>query len=92
MGYCLKSVEDWHRYIDDKHIRIEALHFEYCVPTILDGAHNFEFFTQYQSFPRQNLVMVVGEQYSNFSGRCYFSFLQWVSETRVGYRPLALAI
>ena len=70
----LKSIENWHRYIDHQDVGIESLCFGDGILSIINSADDIKVFSQYGAYLLLNRFMVVSEQYSNLAHVLHASF------------------
>ncbi len=61
----LQSIENWHRYINYEHIRIETFCFYDSISSIIYGAHNVKVRGEYSTHPVQNCLMIIRKQHSD---------------------------
>jgi hypothetical protein len=61
----LKSIKNWHRYVDYEHIWVKTLHSCDGFPSITDGSYDFKIFAQYRAYLFHYRFMIISKQHSN---------------------------
>ena len=61
----LQSIENWHRYINYEHVRIETFCFCDSISSITYGANNVKVRGEYSAYPVQNCLMIIRKQHSD---------------------------
>ncbi len=61
----LQSIENWHRYVNYEHVRIETFCLCDSISSIIYGSNDVKVRGEYSAYPVQNCLMIIRKQHSD---------------------------